>query len=83
MANLKEKCTDPLSQRRQAHNSVSFNVSQNLTFKDNKALVLGWPKSSFGFLVKIKDTFFIFTKNFVERIQSCIPLASAIFQETL
>ena len=49
MANLKEKYTDPLSQRRQADNSFSFNVSQNLTFKDNKALVLGWPKSSFGF----------------------------------
>ena len=44
MANLKEKYTDPV---RQAGNS--FNISQNLTFKDNKALVLGWPKSSFGF----------------------------------
>jgi len=49
MANLKEKYTDPLSQRRQADNIFSFNVSQNLTFKDNKALVLGWPKSSFAF----------------------------------
>ena len=49
MANLKEKYTDPLSQRSQADNSASYNISQNLTFKDNKALVLGWPKSSFGF----------------------------------
>ena len=49
MANLKEKYTDPLSQRRQADNSFSFNVSQNPTFKDNKAFVLGWPKSSSGF----------------------------------
>ena len=47
MANLKEKYTDLLSPVRQADNS--FNISQNLTFKDNKALVLGCPTSSFSF----------------------------------
>ena len=30
-------------------------------------LLLGWPKSSFGFKVWIKVTFFIFTKNFIEQ----------------
>ena len=48
MANLKEKYTDPLSPVRQADNS--FNISQNLAFKDHKALVLGWPKNFFSFL---------------------------------
>ena len=48
MANLKKKkYTDLLSPIREADNS--FNISQNPTFKDNKVLVLGWPKSSFGF----------------------------------
>ena len=47
MANLKEKHTDPLSPIREAENS--FKVSQNLKFKDNKVLVLCWPKSSFHF----------------------------------
>ena len=29
------------------------------------SLILGWPKSSFGFQVEIKDIFFIFTKCFI------------------
>ena len=33
---------------------------------DNPTIVLVWPKSSFGFQVKIKDTFFIVTKDFIE-----------------
>ena len=47
-------------------------------------LLLGWPKSSFGFKVWIKDTFFIFTKNFIEQcIHHFFPLLrSAIFQAT-
>ena len=28
--------------------------------------VLGWPKSLFSFFCKIKDTFFIFTSNFID-----------------
>ena len=45
--------------------------------------ILGWPKSSFSFQEKIKDTFFIFTKNFLEQyIQPFVPLPSAIFQAT-
>ena len=28
--------------------------------------VLGWPKSPFSFFHKIKDTFFIFTNNFID-----------------
>ena len=27
---------------------------------------LGWPKSLFSFFRKIKDTFFIFTNNFID-----------------
>ena len=38
------------------HASVSFLLS----------LVLGWPKSPFGFFCKIKDTFFIFINNFTD-----------------
>ena len=29
-------------------------------------VLLGWPKSLFSFFCKIKDTFFIFTNNFVD-----------------
>ena len=28
--------------------------------------ILGWPKSPFSFFCKIKDTFFIFTNNFID-----------------
>ena len=43
--------------------------------------ILGWPESSFGFKVKIKDTFFILTKNCIEQCIHCsVPLPSAIFQ---
>ena len=36
------------------------------------------------FKVKIKNTFFIFTKNFIEqRIHRFVPLPSAIFQANL
>ena len=28
--------------------------------------ILGWPKSPFSFFSKIKDTFFIFTNNFID-----------------
>ena len=55
----------------------------NLAGKTGSEDVLGWPKSSFGFSVKIKDTFFIFTKNFIEQlIHGFVPLPSAIFQAT-
>ena len=38
-------------------------------------LLLGWPKSSFGFKVQVRDTFFIFTKNFIEQhIHRLFPL---------
>ena len=47
------------------------------------SFVLGWPKSSFGFKVQLKDTFFIFTKNFIEQCIHCfVPLLPAIFQAT-
>ena len=40
-------------------------------------------KISFGFKVKIKDTFFIFTKNLYEQpVHHFVPLLSAIFQAT-
>ena len=29
-------------------------------------VLLGWPKSPYGFFNKIKDTFFIFTNNFID-----------------
>lgn len=46
-------------------------------------LNIGLDKNSFGFKVKIKDTFFIFTKNFIEQhIHYFVPLSSAIFQAT-
>ena len=45
-------------------------------------LVLGWPKSTFVFQAEIKDTFFIFTKNFIEHIHRFVLLPSAIFQAT-
>ena len=45
--------------------------------------VLDWPKSSFGFSIKMKDTFFIFTKNFIEQHSHLLVLLSfAIFQAT-
>ena len=45
--------------------------------------LLGWPKSSFGFQVKIKDTFFIFTNHFSEQhSHPFVPLSSATFQAT-
>ena len=28
--------------------------------------LLGWPKSPFSFFCKIKDTFFIFTNNYID-----------------
>ena len=40
-----------------------------------RSYVLGWSRSSFGFLsVKIKDTFFIFTKNFTQQYIHCFVL---------
>ena len=44
---------------------------------------LAWPKISFGFKVKLKDTFFIFTKNLYEQpVRRFVPLPSAVFQAT-
>ena len=44
---------------------------------------IGLAKSAFGFQLKIKDPFFIFTKNFIEqRIHALVPLSSAMFQAT-
>ena len=41
-------------------------------------------KKFFGVQVKIKDTFFIFMKNFTEQNIHCFaPLPSAIFQAAL
>ena len=39
---------------------------------------MGWPKSSFSFKVKIKDTFLIFTKNFIELHIHCHFLGNFI-----
>ena len=38
--------------------------------------VLHWPKSSFSFKVRIKDLFFILTKNFLDQ---CIQFCSTTF----
>ena len=44
----------------------------------------GQARKFFVFQVKIKDTFFIFTKNLMEqRIHHFVPLPSVIFQATL
>ena len=44
--------------------------------KDWKTKLLGWPKCPFSFFYKIKDTFFIFTNNFVDLdILSMSPLS--------
>ena len=46
--------------------------------------VYGLARKFLVFQVKIKDTFFIFTKNFIEyRIHQFVPLPSVIFQATL
>ena len=34
--------------------------------EENDGQLLGWPKSPFSFFSKIKETFFIFTNNFVD-----------------
>ena len=50
---------------------------------DAKILKKYWVGQKFPsvFKVKIKDTFFIFTKNFIEQhIHRVVPLPSAIFQ---
>ena len=59
MANLKEKCTDPLSQKRQADNSVSFNVAKILQSK-TLSLSIGLAKNFFWFLSKNKRHIFHF-----------------------
>ena len=35
--------------------------------RNNRQMELGWPKSSFSFKVKLKDTFFIFINNFLKQ----------------
>ena len=48
---------------------------------DLSAYILGWPKISFVFKVKIKDIFFIFIKNFIEQcIHHFVLLPSVICQ---
>ena len=41
-------------------------------------IVLGWPKSLFGFSRKIKDTFFIFTNDFIDLVILSMSLSPAI-----
>ena len=56
---------------------------EKLDIRKGRNNILGWPKSSFRFKVKIKDTLFIFTKKFIEQhIHHFVPLPSAMFQAT-
>ena len=44
-----------------------FSFSNTIYWRDCLyTIVLGWPKSPYGFFHKIKNTFFIFTNNFID-----------------
>ena len=62
---------------------MSFTLRQKQKHYLDLIDILAWPKISFGFKVKIKDTFFIFTKDLYEQpVHHFVPLPSAIFQAT-
>ena len=66
-----------------AHCKAKDNIEECFSFRcfSFKYAVLGWPKHAFCVQIKIKDIFFIFTKNFTKQhIHSFVPLPSAIFQ---
>ena len=66
---LSVKTTSP--KHRAPENSLLL-LCKKIDVSMTNNILLGWSKISFGFQVKIKDTFFIFTKNFYSSFCSTI-----------